>query len=66
MNKKRFVLRLVVSPLVLGLLLVTYIYQCVKHWIGFIRYGGEWITYQKDDPKRMNDIYYLIKDHYDK
>jgi hypothetical protein len=28
----------------------------------YIRYGGEWITYLKNDPKTVQDIYKLLKE----
>ena len=62
MKKRKIVIRLLVSPFILGLLLVTYIYSCFKHFIGFIRFGGEWITYQKDDTKRLEAIFKLLKE----
>jgi len=65
MNKKRIVLRFLVSPFILGILIVTYGKALFRHFIKFIRYGGEWITYEKEDPKRMQDIYNLLKDKLD-
>ncbi len=62
MNKQKLIQRLIVAPFVLVLLVVTYTFQLFKHWIGYVRYGGEFITYSKDDPKRLNDIFYLLKE----
>lgn len=62
MNKKRIIPRLIVSPIVFALLILTYAMGCVKHFIKFIRYGGEFMTYDKDDDKRMNEIYKILKD----
>jgi len=62
MNNKKIVLRLLVSPFILGILFITYTYQCVKHFIGFVRYGGEWVTYEKEQVKVMADIYKVLKD----
>lgn len=62
MNKKRILLRLLVSPFILGILTVTYGKALFRHFIKFIRYGGEWITYEKEAPKRMDDIYKILKE----
>lgn len=61
MNKRKFIPRLLVSPFILGVLIVSYSIGCLKHWIRFVRYGGEWITYVKDDPKRLEDIFNEMK-----
>jgi len=61
MNTNRLLLRLIVSLIILTLLLVTYIYQAFKHWFLFLRYGGEFMHYKKDDVKRMTEIYELLK-----
>lgn len=61
MNKRKILLRLLVSPFILGLLMVTYSYGCIKQWFKFIRYGGEWINYEKDEYKTIKDVYELIK-----
>ena len=65
MNKNRIILRLISSPFIFGMLLVFHLFHFIKHFIGIIRYGGELITYQKDDPKKVDDIYRFIKDKYD-
>ena len=62
MNKKRIVFRIILSPIILTLLIFTYGIGCLKHFIKYIKYGGEWITYAKEDTKRMEDIYKLLKE----
>ena len=62
MNKKTLFLRIIVSPFVLGILAVTYAYEFVKHFIAFMRWGGELITYKKEDQKRIGDIFDLLKE----
>jgi hypothetical protein len=62
MNKKRIITRIIVSPIILALLICSYVIGCAKHFVKYIRYGGEWITYTKDDPKRMDDIFKLLKE----
>lgn len=62
MNKQRIILRILVSPTIFILLIFTYGFACLKHFIKFLRYGGQWITYEKEDPKRMEEIYKLLKE----
>lgn len=62
MNKKRIILRLLVSIPILCVLLITYTWGAFKHWIGFLRYGGEWINYTKDDPKTIGILFELMKE----
>jgi hypothetical protein len=52
-----------VSPIILILLIITYSLATIKHFIGVMKYGGELITYKKDDPKRMQDIFNLLKNN---
>jgi len=61
MNKRNFFIRILVSPAILLLLAISYGYEFVKHFIGYIRWGGEFITMHKDDRKKIDDIYELLK-----
>lgn len=65
-NKMKLIQRLIISPIILLLLIFAYAMGCVKHFFNFVRYGGEWFSYSKDDPKRMDDIYRILKEQYDK
>lgn len=62
MNKRLFIFRLLASPFILGMLTMSYGYGLIKHFIKYLQYGGEWITYAKEDPKRLEDIYKLLKE----
>lgn len=53
----RHILRLLVSPFILGLLLVTYNYHVVRRLYLFLRWGGEWINYTKEDKVTIQMIY---------
>jgi hypothetical protein len=61
MNKRNFFARILVSPAILLLLTISYTYALVKHFIGYIRWGGEFITMKKNDRKKIDDIYRLLK-----
>jgi hypothetical protein len=62
MNKRKIISRIIVSPLILGILLFSYGKGCLKHFVKYLRYGGEWVTYSKDEPKSMQEIYKLLKE----
>lgn len=50
--------RIIVSPFVFGLLLTTHIFFVFKRTWGFLKYGGEWIDYnKKNEVKTIKDIY---------
>ena len=49
----------------LAILLIYGIAFILKKWIDFLRYGGEFITYNKNKPKTMQGIYDLITEKYD-
>ena len=57
--------RILASPFMLAILLIYGIAFILKKWIDFLRYGGEFITYNKYKPKTMQGIYDLITEKYD-
>jgi len=61
MNKERLLLRIIASPFIFGFLFVAWQYHFVKHFIKVMRYGGEWATYEKDDPATMTSILRELK-----
>jgi hypothetical protein len=44
------------------LIVVTYLFLAIKNWLLFIKYGGEWITFQENERPNIEDIYRLLKD----
>lgn len=62
MNRKKIIPRLLVSPFVLGLIIMSYIISAIVRWFHFIRYGGEWINYDKNERKHIQDVYSIVKD----
>lgn len=54
-------LRLIALPFILGLILIKYKYHAIRNAICFLFYGGEWITYAKEDKVTMQDIYMELK-----
>ena len=61
MNKHKIILRLLVSPIILLLLIITYLFSAIKRWVLFLRWGGEWINYDKNDRATIDDIYQELK-----
>ena len=63
MNYKKIGLRLIASPFILGILIISYTYGMLNHFVKYIWWGGEWITYNKNDTKRMKEIFEYLKDN---
>ena len=61
----KIIKRILVSPLVLVIFLIFAIVHMIGKWLSFLRYGGEFITYNKNKPKTMQGIYDLITKKYD-
>ena len=57
----KILIRLLASPFILGLYAVFSAARLIKAVYQFIRYGGEAIVYSKDEPKKLTDIYELLK-----
>ena len=57
------ILRIIVAPFVLGIILTAYIYFSFRRTYHFIKYGGEWINYDRDDRITIQDIYQKLKDN---
>jgi len=58
---KNLILRIIAYPFILGLILIKYNYHAISNSIFFLFYGGEWITYAKEDKVIMQDIYDELK-----
>ena len=55
-----------VSPAILLLLIITFSFELIKRFIGYIRWGGEFIIMNKDDRKYIDDIFKLLKEEVSK
>lgn len=55
------ILRLIVYPLLLAILIITYNAYALIHSILFLCYGGEWITYAEKDKITIQDIFNELK-----
>lgn len=58
---KNLILRILVFPFILGLIMIKYNYHALRHAFCFLLYGGEWITYAKEDKVTMQEIYLELK-----
>lgn len=56
-------LRLITLPFILAIILIKYNYHAIRNAICFLFYGGEWVTYAKDDKVTMQDIYMELKNN---
>jgi len=65
MTTTRIIIRILVSPIILALLIVTYVFYSILRWIAFLRYGGEWVNYEKGDHKTIEMIYKSLKSEID-
>ncbi len=54
-------LRIIVFPFILGVVLVKVNGVALWNCVGFLIYGGEFIPYQKNEAKTINEIYSEIK-----
>jgi len=54
-------LRIIASPFVFFIFLIIHAWIPIKGTYLFIRYGGEWMTYIKDDKPTIAKIYEHLK-----
>lgn len=66
MNKRNLIKRIIASPFLFIIILIGYIFNAFRQWYLVVKYGGEWITYLKDDPKYIEDIYKELKTNNEK
>lgn len=55
-------MRILASPFVLVIMLITYSIQLIKYFILFLVQGGEFIIYEKDEIKTIGGIYDKLKE----
>jgi len=56
-----FLLRLLVSPMVLALMTVGFTYSLIKRFLLYLRYGVEFISFEENEQPTVNDIYKEMK-----
>ena len=53
----KIIIRILGFPFVLGLIFLSYNIRAFKRAIDFLRYGGEWINYDKNERITIQKIY---------
>lgn len=53
----KIIFRIIILPLIFAIALLVLLKTLIKMCYKFIRYGGEFITYDKDTAKTIKDIY---------
>jgi hypothetical protein len=61
MNTDRLLIRIVASPFIFGMIFVAWQFYFLRHFIRVMRYGGEWVTYEKETPADMTQILNKLK-----
>lgn len=60
-SKYKLALRLFASIPFLAVILISALIGSIRTWIMFIRFGGEYIVYDKDNVATMDKIYNQLK-----
>lgn len=61
MKTFKFIARLLVSPFIAAMIIITYNLHAMRRVYLFIKYGGEYAEYDKDEHSTIHDIYLEIK-----
>lgn len=61
----KIIKRIIVLPFVFGILFVTHISFIFHRTYLFLRYGGEFANYHKDEVKTIQEIFHLIKQQHE-
>lgn len=59
--KAKIILRVLAAPFVFFIILIPTSFNIIKRVAMFLRYGGEWINYTKDDKITIEMIYKQLK-----
>ena len=60
-NKSQLLIRILISPFILCIMIVTYVIQLCWHFSLFIIYGGELVVFEKDSKRTLIEIYKLLE-----
>ena len=63
MKTKKIILRIIVSPFVFVIILIPFFIGFINRFWLFLKYGGEWISYGKDDKITMQMIFDELKEN---
>ena len=59
----KIIIRIILLPAAMLLHLIPHLVGYILSLKNWVIYGGEFITYQKNDPAQINDIYELLKEN---
>jgi hypothetical protein len=57
----KYIKRILAAPFVFGLVLITHVFFAFKRTIYFIKYGGEFSNYNKNEKATIQAIYEELK-----
>ena len=60
-NKRNFLMRIVVSPLIFCILIIAHNFFMLKRFWHFLKFGGEYINFEQDEKATIQDIYNELK-----
>lgn len=61
-NKHNFIPRIIASPFILGILIIAHNLFVLKRFYHFLKFGGEYINYDKPERKTIKDIYEMLQE----
>jgi len=60
-NKRNFIPRIIVSPFILAILLISHNLFVIKRFWHFLKFGGEYINFEQNERATIQDIYDQLK-----
>lgn len=57
----KYFLRLIALPFIFGVIFIGYNYSLIHHLIHFVRYGGEWITFDNNSKNTIRELFNKIE-----
>ena len=61
-NKHRFAQRILFLPFVIGIIFVAHNLFVINRIFHFIIYGGEYINFEENERRTINEIFEMLKD----
>jgi hypothetical protein len=61
-NKRNFLIRLIAAPFIFGLLLITHNFFALKRFWHFLKFGGEYVNFEKDERHTILEIYKMLEE----
>ena len=58
----KYILRIITLPFVFGLIFIGHIYSIITHLIHYIRYGGEWMTFDANSKETIRKLFNKVEE----